>query len=113
MAIDESRKSELKDIQAMAIDHAIEEMHGADALSIGTKEDRGDRGFLTGMAAKSFGVAFRIEQLIMLMEREEVPDDADEAETQSKAQHRLISRARAEVRQVMERAGAGSRKQSD
>jgi hypothetical protein len=91
---------ELREIQDMAVEHAIEEMQAADLLGIDSKDDRGDRGWLTGMAAKSLGVAVRIEQFLALRKDRKVPDDSEE-----EAKRALISRARAEVKGLISRAG--------
>ena len=102
--MDDDTKQELQDIQDIAVRHAIAEMKKADGYSLESREDRGDRGFLTGMAAKSVGVAVRIEQMMMLMERNaaERPNDP----TIHDAHDRLVRQARGEVQAVLERVGA-------
>jgi hypothetical protein len=94
--------TELARIQALALDHAIEEMDAAAAKTLETQQDRGDRGWLTGMAAKSLNVAVKIEQFLALRGEGSGPRDEDEEEAAS----RLVKTARAEVRSIMERVGA-------
>jgi hypothetical protein len=95
---------ELKRIQDMALEHAIEEMDAADRRSVKTTADRGDRGFLTGMAAKSLGVAVRIEQFLALRRGE---GGGDEDEQEDRAKEKLVTKAKTEVAKIMERAGVG------
>ena len=103
--LDKQREQELRDVQTMALDHAIEEMNAAHGRGLNSKKDRGDRGFLTGMAAKSVGVAVKIEQFIMLRNREGMgSDDEDD----SRAAASLVKAARAEVQQILEKVGAGA-----
>lgn len=105
MPLDKDREDELREVQNMALDHAIEEMNAAHARGLDRKEDRGDRGFLTGMASKSVGVAVKIEQFIMLRNREGMgtpPEDDDRAAAN------LVKTARAEVAQILEKVGAGA-----
>ena len=94
---------ELKRIQEMAINHAIEEMNASDERGIDSREDRGDRGFLTGMAARSLGVAVKIEQFLALRRdhaaRGQPEDEADE----ERAKSELIRKATAEVQGVLAR----------
>lgn len=98
--------AELKRIQDIALDHAIEEMDASDGLTVETKEDRGNRGFLTGMASKSIGVAVKIEQFMALKKGNGSAGWDDPAE-EAKAAAALVNSARAEVAKVMERAGVG------
>ena len=106
--MDEKRKQELQNIQEMAVDHASEEMSAAATLGLATKEDRGDRGFLTGMASKSLGVAVKIEQFKILMERPKT-DPLEEEENEHRAADRLVKQARADLHEIMERARAGAK----
>lgn len=107
----DEQEAELRAIQDMAVAHAIEEMKGSDERGIETKDDRGDRGFLTGMAAKSLGVAVKIEQFLLLRKaRKEIGGEDDLSETQ--AAHRLITTARADVREVLERVSKGSKQRA-
>lgn len=103
--------AELQRIQATALGHAIEEMDASAELTVQTREDRGDRGFLTGMAAKSLGVAVRIEQFLALRRGEGDGKDPD-ARQQGDAAKKLVQSARAEVRGIMERVGAGTKPRS-
>jgi len=104
VAKDETKdyEAELERIQNIALDHAIEELDAADQRGLETTADRGDRGFLTGMAAKSLGVAVRIEQFLILRRREGFGDD--DAEQQA-ATSNMVKKARAEVRGILERVG--------
>jgi hypothetical protein len=106
--MDEKRKQDIDRIQEMALDHAIEEMEASDACGLDSKEDRGNRGFLTGMASKSLSVAVKLEQFKILMARPNINPEDDE-ESEHRAADALIKSARAEVRQIMERAGAGAK----
>lgn len=100
---------ELRRIQDIAVDHAIAEMDEAASRGLDTKADRGDRGFLTGMAAKSLGVAVKIEQFLLLRkERKATGLNDPEEERQAKAT--LIANARAETRGILERIGAGNKR---
>jgi hypothetical protein len=99
--------AELLRIQQISIEHAIEEMDAAAERGVKTTVDRGDRGFLTGMAAKSLGVAVRIEQFLALRRGEGGGDD-DHEEQEQKAKVKLVSKSKAEVAKIMERVGAGN-----
>lgn len=101
--MNEDTKKDLKDIQDIAVKHAIEEMRKADELGLESREERGDRGFLTGMAAKSVGVAVKIEQMMMLLERDELERPNDP--TVHEAHDKLVRQARGEVSKVLERVG--------
>lgn len=96
---------ELRRVQDIALEHAINEMDEAHSRGLATKEDRGDRGFLTGMAAKSLGVAVKIEQFLILRNREGFESDDDtEAE---RAKSTMLKTARAEVAEIMKRVKDG------
>lgn len=99
---------ELQRIQEMALDHAIEEMDASDALGVKVAKDRGDRGFLTGMASKSIGVAVKIEQFLAL--RRTPGHDPGDEKGEQQAKTELIKNARGEVAQIMERVGAGNKR---
>jgi len=99
-----NREADLREVQDMALDHAIEEMNAAHTRGLDEKEDRGDRGFLTGMAAKSMAVAVKIEQFIMLRNREGMGDRTEEDERAAAA---LVRQARSEVAHILEKVGAG------
>lgn len=99
---------ELKRIQEMALDHAIEEMDASDALGVKVAKDRGDRGFLTGMASKSIGVAVKIEQFLAL--RRTPGHDPGDDKGEEDAKKALIKNARGEVAQIMERVSGGSKR---
>lgn len=101
-------EQELERIQGLALRHAIDEMDAAHARGIDTKEDRGDRGFLTGMSAKSLGVAVRIEQFLILRRREGFGGMDDAADEQA-AKLEMVKKARGEVAKIMERVGGGSK----
>lgn len=108
--MDDNQEAELRRIQDLAVKHAIEEMDGAGGRTLATKEDRGDRGFLTSMAGKSLGVAVKIEQFILLRKaRGELLGDDDSPQSEAQAAHRLITTARADVREVLERVSKGSK----
>lgn len=100
---------ELRRIQDMAVAHAIEEMDAAGERSIDSREDRGDRGFLTGMASKSLGVAVKIEQFMQLRRANADAGLTHDEDDEAKAKTALLSRARAEVRGVLERVGKASK----
>ena len=97
---------ELRRIQDVAIEHALAEMDESAARTLETKEARGDRGFLTGMAAKSLGVAVKIEQFLLLRKERKAAGMNDPAEEES-AKASLIANARAETRGILERIGGG------
>lgn len=103
-------EQELERIQGLALKHAIEEMDEAAARTLATKEDRGDRGFLTGMSAKSLGVAVRIEQFLMLRRREGFDArDPDDPTAEANAKMAMVKKARGEVSKIMERVSATSK----
>lgn len=99
---DKEREAQLRAIQDQALDHAVEEMTAAGERTLETKEDRGDRSWLTGMASKSLSVAVKIEQFIALRERLN-PSGHETPEDEKKAADRLISRARDDVAKVLGR----------
>lgn len=105
--MDEQQEAELRRIQDMAVRHAIEEMDEAGSRGLELKDERGDRGFLTGMAAKSLGVAVKVEQFILLRKARSGIIGDDESEL--KAAHNLIQSARADVREVLDRVAKGSK----
>lgn len=96
----------LREIQDQAVTHAIEEMHAASELGLETKEDRGDRFWLTKMSAQSLTVAAKIEGFVMLRSREKGAPDPDD-DTENRATDRLIKQARGEVTAIIERARIG------
>jgi hypothetical protein len=102
--MDSERLDKLRAIQDMAVDHAIEEMQAAHELTLETKTERGDRGWLTGMAAKSVGVACKIEQFIVLRTTGNGGTDPDAEDAATNA---LIEKANAEVARIMEGSKAG------
>lgn len=103
-------EQELERVQGVALKHAIDEMDEAAARGLDTKEDRGDRGFLTGMAAKSLGVAVRIEQFLMLRRREGgEPINPEDPDGETKAKMAMVKKARGEVAKIMERVGRASK----
>lgn len=92
---------ELRRIQNLAVQNAIQEMDAAAALGLDTKEGRGDRGWLTGMAGKSLAVAVKIEQFVALRAGRKTTPDEEEDEEASKG--RLVKEASAEVAEIMKR----------
>lgn len=103
-------EKELERIQGIALQHAVDEMDEAAARTLATKEDRGDRGFLTGMAAKSLGVAVRIEQFLMLRRREGFDArDPEDPTAEANAKMAMVKKARAEVGKIMERVGVANK----
>lgn len=101
-------EAELERIQGIALKHAVNEMDEAAARTLATKEDRGDRGFLTGMAAKSLGVAVRIEQFLILRRRDSFNSMGDPEDEQA-AKLEMVKRARGEVAKIMERVSGGAK----
>ena len=101
-------EKELERIQGIALQHAIDEMDESATRTLATKEDRGDRGFLTGMAAKSLGVAVRIEQFLILRRREGFGGMDDAADEQA-AKLEMVKKARGEVAKIMERVSGGAK----
>lgn len=98
----------LKEVQEMAIDHAIEEMEAAHDLTLATKDERGDRSWLTGMAAKSLAVVGRIEQFIALKERPAggvSPNSKADLDEQEAA---FVKRAEAQLNKIMGRSKAAT-----
>jgi hypothetical protein len=59
------------------------------------------------MAAKSLGVAVRIEQFLALR-RGRPPAEGEEESGEAAAKKTLLSNARAEVKGILERAGVGN-----
>jgi hypothetical protein len=106
MAISKDQEEKLRAIQDKAVDHAIEELNAADELGIESREDRGDRYFLTKMAKESLTVAAKVEGFIMLRTREgRFNLDPDE---EKEAVDRMIKRARGEVDAILKRAKDGT-----
>jgi hypothetical protein len=102
--MERDRIAELRAVQDMAIDHAIEEMQAAHELGLESKTSRGDRGWLTGMAAKSIGVACKIEQFVVLRSTGNGGNDPDAEDAATVA---LIQKANAEVARILEGSKAG------
>jgi len=101
--MNEDAKTQLERLQTLAIAHAIEEMDAAHDLTLATKEDRGDRAWLTGMCGKSLGVALRVEQYLALKERGAAFNGQSE-EDAAKAEAAFVRRAEAQLEQIMGRA---------
>jgi hypothetical protein len=101
-------ESELERIQGIALKHAIDELDAADGLGLDSKTARGDRGFLTGMSARSLGVAVRIEQFLILRRREGFGSLDDEKDEKA-AKVEMLRKARGEVTKILERVGSGSK----
>jgi len=101
--MDEAKLQRLKEIQEIAIDHAIEEMEAAHALSLETKLERGDRGWLTKMCGQSLTVAMRIEQFILLRKDAAGFDYRDDDE-QKRAESEFVKRAEAQMKSIIARA---------
>ncbi len=102
--MEKTRLHQLMDIQDKAIKHAVEEMEAASALTLDTKTGRGDRAWLTGMCAKSIGVAVRIEQFLLLRERASNGFDQRDDEEQERAEAEAVRRAEAQMKAIIERA---------
>lgn len=101
--MDEAKLQRLREIQDMAIEHAIEEMDAVHALTLATKEERGDRAWLTGMCAKSIGVAVRIEQFISLREQRSGAWPRQTEEDEQREREAFVRRAEAQLRSIMQR----------
>ena len=98
------RLNQLREVQEIALDHAVQEMQEAHKLDLATKTSRGDRGWLTGMAAKSVGVACKIEQFIQMREARKAVEDPDEADRATDA---MVKRASAEVANLLKTIQTG------
>lgn len=97
------QETRLRAMQDMAIERAIEENEAAHKRGLETKTDRGDRGWLTGMAIKSVGLAVKVEQFFQLRAaRAPMDPDADDKATED-----MVQRASAEVERIMAIAKAG------
>jgi hypothetical protein len=90
--------SELKRIQGIAIEHAIEEVDASHQRTLETKEERGDRGWLSQMASRSLAVAVKIETLLNMRRNGGTKDD-EEREREAKQQ--LLDQAQAEVSRIL------------
>lgn len=105
MPIKPEQREALERIQTMAIDHAIEELEQAHGLSLGDKDERGDRFFLTKMGEKSLGVACKVENYISLKERDgrwQTNPEQEDAQIE-----RMVKQARGEVEAIIKRAKDG------
>ena len=98
------RIEQLREMQEIALDHAVEEMQAAHKLNLETKTSRGDRGWLTGMATKSVGVAVKIEQYLQMREARKALIDPDEEDRHEAA---MVRKASAEVSKLLETIAAG------
>lgn len=96
----------LKEVQEMALDHAIEEMEAAHDLTLATKEERGDRSWLTGMAAKSLAVVGRIEQYLALKERPQGGLSNNTGADPDEQEAAFVRRAEAQLNKIMGRSKA-------
>jgi hypothetical protein len=97
------QEAALRLMQEQSIDRAIEENAKAHETGLDSKTSRGDRGWLTGMAAKSVGLAVKVEQFFQLRaQRSPLDPDADDAATEA-----MVKRASAEVERIMAAAKAG------
>ena len=105
MTISKDQEDKLRGIQDKAVEHAIEEMNAASELGIESKEDRGDRFWLTKMAEKSMTFAAKVEQFIILKQRDGRWNLNEEEEKE--AIDRMVKRARGEVETIIKRAKAG------
>ncbi len=103
----DEQKAELQRIQDMAVNHAIEEMSEAGALTLATKDDRGDRFWLTKMASQSLALAARVEAYVMLKQREGIGADHETEETENARIDRMIKSARSEVSSIVAKAKKG------
>jgi hypothetical protein len=98
-------EKELERIQDVALRHAVEEMDAAAELTLESKQERGDRAWLSGMSGKSLGVAVRIEQFLILRRREGF--GGEDAKEEEAAKVEMLKKARGEVSKILERAGVG------
>lgn len=101
--MNKDQENELRRVQDMAVNHAIEEMDAAGVLSLKTKEQRGDRFWLAKMATQSLTVASRIEAFIMLRNREGIGGPESD-EDEDKAINRMVSRATDDVARIIAKA---------
>jgi len=110
VAINPDHERELRIIQDQAVANCIEEMTAAGDLSLQSKEERGDRFWLTKMATQSMTIAAKIEGYIMLRARATCGNGNDDDEDgQERAVDRMIKQARGEVTAIIERARKGYR----
>lgn len=99
----QDQEESLRKMQESAIDMAIAEHEAAAAKGLDTKTDRGDRGWLTGMASKSVGLAVKVEQFFQLRaQRTSVDPDEDDRETE-----KMVKQASATVAKLFESMKAG------
>lgn len=105
--MNDEQKAELQRIQDMAVNNAIEEMSEAGSLTLATKDERGDRFWLTKMASQSLALAARVEAYVMLKQREGSGADHDTEETENKRVERMIASARSEVASIVAKAKKG------
>lgn len=100
--MDQDRIKQLEGIRDMAIDHAIEEMGAANELTLATKDERGDRAWLTKMCGQSLTIAVRVEQFLMLKDRD--GGDYRDDEDQERAGSAFVKRAEAQMKAIMDRS---------
>ena len=89
---------QLEQIQQMAIEHAVEEMHAAHALGLDTKADRGDRMWLSKMCAQSLGVVLTIERYLELKKSSY---ESHNPEVEEEAQDAFVKRAQAHLDKII------------
>lgn len=102
-------QEQLEQIQQMAIEHAMEEMHAAHELGVETKEDRGNRAWLSKMCAQSLNVMLTIERYLELKKTSHashnpgVEERAQDAFVKKAQAHldRIIKRNKAETKSIM------------
>ncbi|HET6498838.1 MAG TPA: hypothetical protein VFH17_07295 [Coriobacteriia bacterium] len=96
---------ELEAVQRMSIAHAIAEMKAADALTLETKQERYDRGWLTVMAARSIWVGQKIEGFVQSRERRARRGSLD-PEADLKTLTKATRQAKGEVGEILNRIRA-------
>lgn len=89
-------------MQEQVIDRAIAENEKAHGIGLDTKDDRGNRGWLTKMAGTSVGLAVKVEQFFQLRSQRQLDPDADDAETEA-----MVKRASADVTKLLQAINAG------
>ena len=105
--MNDEQKAELQRIQDMAVNNAIEEMSEAGTLTLATKDERGDRFWLTKMASQSLALAARVEAYVMLKQRESGGTNPETEETENARIDRMIKSARSEVANIVAKAKKG------
>lgn len=102
----DDQKVELRRVQEMAVDHAIDEMDEAHGRTLDDAESRGDRRWLTQMAASSLKVAMQIEQFIALRDRPDMYKTPANEASNEEATRRMIAAAEAKVVEITQKKRA-------